>query len=113
MNNVHGTHGTTGIVKHPFLLLIHELAGNLLVQLGDNVVDDAARIIAMGANGSLGEIMQVAGFEDVELVETSVEIGVEGREKGENDGEDGEAAHGAATARGLLGGLRFGHFQID
>lgn len=113
MNNVHGTHSTTGIVKHPFLLLIHELAGNLLVQLGDNVVDNAARIIAMGANGSLGEIVQVTGLEDVVLVKASVEIGVEGREQGEEDGEDGEAAHGAAAAGGLRGGLRFGHSQID
>lgn len=77
MDNVHGTHSTTGIVENPFLFLVHELAGHLLVQLRDDVIDNRASVISVSCNGALGDIMQLTGFEDVELLKTRVEIGVE------------------------------------
>ena len=115
MNDIHGTHRTASIVENPLLLLVHVLAGNLLVQLSDDVVDNAARVVAMGSNGALREIMQMILVENVELIETSVEIGVKGREKGQEDGDEAEAAHGE-TAAGLFAsrGLRtggFGHYD--
>ena len=110
MNDIHGTHRTASIVENPLLLLVHVLAGNLLVQLSDNVVDNAARVVAMSSNGALREIVQMLLVEDVELVETSVEIGVKGREKGQKDGDEGEAAHGETAAGLAASGLRTGGF---
>lgn len=77
MDNVHGTHSTAGIVENPFLFLVHELAGNLLVQLGDDVVDNGASVISVSCNGALGDIVQLTRFEDVELLKTRVEVGIE------------------------------------
>lgn len=77
MDNVHGTHSTAGVVENPFLFLVHELAGHLLVQLRDDVVDNRASVISMSCNGALGDIVQLTGFEDIELLKARVEIGVE------------------------------------
>lgn len=77
MDNVHGTHSTTGVVENPFFFLVHELARNLLVQLGDDVVDNRASVISVSCNGTLREIVQLTGFENVELLKTCVEIGIE------------------------------------
>jgi len=77
MDNVHGTHSATSVVENPFLFLVHELARNLLVQLRDDVVDNRASVISMSSNGALGEIVQLAGFEDVELLKARIEVGVE------------------------------------
>ena len=113
MDDVHGAHCTAGIVKNPFLLLVHVLAGNLLVQLCDNVVDDAAGVVPMSCNGTLREIMQVAGLEDVELLQARIKEGVEGREKGQEDGQETERAHREAATAGLFGvcglRMRLGH----
>ena len=113
MDDVHGAHCTAGIVKNPFLLLVHVLAGNLLVQLRDDVVDHGAGVVTMSCNGTLREVMQVVGLEDVELLETRIEDGVEGREEGQEDREEAERAHGEAGTAGLFRvcGLRtgFGH----
>ena len=111
MNDIHGTHRTASIVKNPLLLLVHVLAGNLLVQLSDDVFDNTTRVVAMSSNGTLREIVQMLLVEDVELVETSVKIGVKGREKGQENSDEAEAAHGE-TAAGLFAsrGLRMGGF---
>lgn len=108
MDNVHGTHRTTGIVKHPFLLGAQVLRANLLLQLGDDEVDNRASVFAMGLDRALREIVQVLGVEDVELVQARVEVAVDGGEEGEEDGQEAEALEreAAAAARGGFPAVR-------
>lgn len=113
MDDVHSAHGTAGIVKHPLLVKVQVVRANGLLQISDDVIDDRARVFAMSLDGALGELVQVLGGEDVELVQARVEEAVDGGEEGEEDGEEAEGADGeAATARRLgAGGL--GHDGWD
>lgn len=53
----------------------------------------------MGLNGALRQVVQVLWVENVELVQARVEKAVDGREEGQEDGENAEVAEGeAATA---------------
>lgn len=116
MDNVHGTHSTTSIVKNPFLVLVDVLAGNLLVQLRDNVVHDSASVVPVCCNGTLREVMQVIRLEDVELFQTRVEEGVESREQGQEDRKEPERTHRearAGAAAGLRRGFTHGVCQIE
>lgn len=112
MDDVHGAHRTTSIVKHPLLLGAQVLGAHLLLQLGDDKVDDGASVITVCLDRALRKIVEVLGIEDVELVQARVEVAVDGGEKREKDGQEAEALEReAATARGGLfagGGLR-GH----
>lgn len=112
MNDVHGTHSTSCIVEHPFLLVAQVLRANLLLQLGNNVIDDGARIFAMGFDCTLGEIVQVVRFEDVELLQARVEEAVDSGEESEEDRQEAETPDRETAARGLVG--RFGgHGEWD
>lgn len=112
VNHVHGAHGTAGIVEHPLLLSAQIVGANLLLELGNNEVDDGAGVFAMGADGALGEVVQVLGVKDVELLEARVEVAVDGGEECQEDGEEAEGLQGEATAAtagagaGGLGGFR-------
>lgn len=90
MDDIHGTHRTASIVKHPFLLGAQVLRADLLLQLGDNEVDNGAGVIAMSLDRALRKIMQVLGVEDVELVQARVEVAVNSGEEGEEDGQEAE-----------------------
>lgn len=108
MDDVHGTHRTTGVVKHPFLLGAQVLRAHLLLQLGDNEVDHGTGVIAVFLDRALREIVQMLRVEDVELVQARVEVAVDSGEQGEEDGQEAEALEGeAAAARGLpaIGGF--------
>lgn len=109
MDDVHRAHGTTGIVENPLLLDAQVLRSNLLLQLGDDEVDDGARVLTMALNGALRQIVQVLRVEDVELVQARVEVAVDRGEQGQENGQeaqipDGEAAAAAAGAGRLLAG---------
>lgn len=104
MDDVHGTHSTTGVVKHPFLLLV-QVDFVLLAQFTNNVVDDGASVIAVGTDSRLRDLVQMLRVEDVELLETCIEVAVERGEEGQEDGEETEGAHGEAAAAGALCGL--------
>lgn len=78
MNDVHCAHGTTGIVENPLLRGAQVVWSNLLLQLGDNEVDDRAGVLAMSLNGALREIVQVLRVENVELLQARVEVAVDG-----------------------------------
>lgn len=108
MDNVHSTHGTTGVVEHPLLLEVQVVDADLGLKLGDNEVDDGIGIIAMGLDGTLRQVVQVLWVEDVELVQARVEVAVDGGEQGQDNGEDAKVAEGeaaTAAARRLLRGL--------
>lgn len=81
MNHVHGAHGTAGIVEDPLLLSAQVVGADLLLELGNDEVDDGAGVFAMGANGALGEIVEVVRVEDVELIQARVEESVDGGEQ--------------------------------
>lgn len=90
MDDVHGTHRTTGIVEHPLLLEVQVLSADLGLELGDDEVDDGVGVIAMGLDGALRQVVQVVRVEDVELVQARVEEAVDGGEKGQEYGDDTE-----------------------
>jgi hypothetical protein len=103
MDDVHGTHRTAGIVENPLLLGVQILGADLLLEFGDNVVDDGTRVLAMGVDGALREIVQMLGFEDVELLQARVEEAVHAGEHGEEEGEKAEGADGETAAARPLG----------
>lgn len=102
MDDVHGTHSTAGIVEDPFLVQVQVGSSDLLLELGDDVVDNGASVLAVGLNGALREIVQMLMVEDVELVQARVEEAVGGGEDREEEGEDAESADGEAAAAGRL-----------
>lgn len=112
MDDVHGTHRTAGIVKHPLLLGAQILRAHLLLQLGHDVVDDGASVLAVSLDRALRQVVKVVRVEDVELVQARVEVAVDGGEERQEDGQEAEALEGeAAAARGGLaaGGGLGGH----
>lgn len=78
MDDVHSTHRTTSIVKHPFLLSTQVLRADFLLQLCDNEIDNGAGVLAVCLNRPLREIVQVLRVEDVELVQSCIEVAVDG-----------------------------------
>lgn len=77
MDDVHGAHGTTSVVKDPFLVEV-DVGGMQAVELGHDVVDDGARVVSMGGDGALGEVVQVLVVKDVELFQVLLEEHVDG-----------------------------------
>lgn len=107
MDNVHSAHCTTGVIENPFLLRVHEGARHRLLQLLNDVFDHAAGVIAMVADCALRDLMQLLLVENIELLQTRIEVAVERGEKCQEGGQETEGAHGeAAAARfgGLLAG---------
>lgn len=96
MDNVHGAHGTTGIVKDPFLVEVDEAAGRRLgVQLVDYVADNRARVVAVGSDAALGQAVQPVGREDVKRLEVGFEKVDERAEDANEQRKEGEnARHG-------------------
>ena len=110
VDHVHGAHGTTRIVEDPLLLGAQVVWTDLLLQLGNNEVDDGTGVLAMSANGALGEIVEMVWVEDVELLQARVEESVDGGEQGQEDGEEAQRLEGEAptAAAGAGAGLGFG-----
>lgn len=108
VDNVHGTHCATGIVKHPLLMDI-DVARQLLAQLVDNVLDNSLRVVAVRGDAALRQVLEMVEVEDVELIEVllgDVEDGGEqGREHGEDAEEGGHSALGLGCRRFLSAGL--------
>lgn len=99
VDDVHGTHGTTSVVEHPLLIVVHVRSNAVaLVQLVDDVLDNSLSIVAVSADGALGQIVKVLGIEDVEGLETLLKDVGDGRNQGEQDGEELEPATDAAAA---------------
>ena len=68
MDDVHGTHGTTGVVKDPFLLDV-DVLGVLLAKLIHNVLHNSPGVLSVLGDRSLRQIVEVLEVEDVELLE--------------------------------------------
>jgi hypothetical protein len=84
-------------------MLVQVGGSDLLLELGNDVVDDGAGVFAVGLDGALGKIVQMLMVEDVELVQARVKEGVDGGEEGQEDGDDAQSAKGeAAAAAGRL-----------
>ena len=113
MNNVHSTHRTAGVIENPFLLRVHIGTGHRLFQLLDDVIDHGAGVIAMIADSTLGDLMQLFLVKDVELIQTRVKVAVKRGEKRQQGGQEAKGPHGEAGAAelgGLLTGGRGGGF---
>jgi hypothetical protein len=115
VDDVHGTHGTAGVVEYPLLLSAQVLGADLLLQLGNNEVDDGVGVLAVGADGALRHIVQVLWVKDVELLQARVEVAVDGGEQSQEDGQEAQGLQGeAATAAAGAGGLGgFGRHLVD
>lgn len=72
VKNVHAAHGTARIVKHPVLVEIH-ISRHLFVELVDNVLDNAPRVVAVLGDAPLRQIVQVVRLKDVEAVQVLVD----------------------------------------
>ena len=97
MNDVHGAHGTAGIVENPLLVEVDVLGdGGAVLQLVDNVLDDGAGVVAVRRDSSLGHIVEVVRLKDVEGVEVLLKQVDDGREDADQDGEELENAPDAA-----------------
>ena len=98
MDDVHSAHGTTSIVEHPLLLLVQVGGSDLLLELGNDVVDNGTGIITVSLDSALGELVQMLVIEDVELVQARIEEAVDGGEQSEEDIDDAQSAEGEAAA---------------
>ena len=109
VDHVHGAHGTAGVVENPLLLGAQVVGTDLLLQLGNDEVDNGASIFAMSADRTLGEIVEVIRVEDVELLQARVEESVDRGEQGEEDGQEAQGLEGeAATATAGAGAAGLG-----
>ncbi len=116
VDDVHGAHGAAGVVEDPLLVVVDVARqADLAAQLVDDEVDDGARVVAVGGDAPLGDIVQLVRLEDVEALEVLVEQVVDGSQGAEQDGDDLEPAAQAARARArrrlFLG--RFGWCHCD
>ena len=98
VDHVHGAHGTAGIVENPLLLGAQVVGADLLLQLSNDEVDDGAGVLAVSADGTLGEIVEVVRVENVELLQARVKESVDGGEQGQEDGQEAQSLEGEATA---------------
>lgn len=96
MDNVHGPHGTAGIVKHPLLVEV-DVRRQLLVQLIRNVLDHGARVVPVLGQRALGHVVEMLQVQHVKLVEVLLQH-VENRRQ--EPGQQREDAQQAADARG-------------
>jgi hypothetical protein len=88
VNHVHGAHGAAGVVEYPFLLGAQVVGADLLLEFGDDEIDDGAGVFAVGADGALRQIVQMLWVEDVKLFKARIEELVDGGEQGQEDGEE-------------------------
>lgn len=98
MDDVHSAHGTACIVEHPFFILVQVGGSDLLLELGNNVVNNGTGVIAVRLDSALGELVQMLVIEDVELVQARIEEAVDGGEQSEEDSDDAQSAEGEAAA---------------
>ena len=105
MDDVHGTHSTTSVVKDPFLLEV-DVLGNLLVKLRDDVLHDRPGVLSVLSDGSLREIVEVIEVEDVELVQVLLDkVDDRAQESCEETENQEELVEAAALRRGRRRGL--------
>lgn len=68
MDDVHGTHSTTGIVEHPFVHISVDTnlrRGIGLRKIPDDVVDHSSSVVGVGLNGRLRQFVQGFGLKDI------------------------------------------------
>ena len=110
VDDVHAAHGATGVIEDPVLLEVDVRRG-ALVELGDNVLNNATRVVAVLGDAALGQVVQVLRVEDVESLEVLLDEVDDRRQQCGQQAEDGqEAAHagrrvGFRRHGGLCGGV--------
>lgn len=85
MDNVHGAHGTAGIVEDILLVQVDMVRMHTRQLLG-NVVYYCLRVIAMGCDTALRQVMQVVLVKDIEGLEILLNQVYDGREYTNQDG---------------------------
>lgn len=96
MDDVHGAHGTAGVVENPLLIVIDMFCGSGAgAQLVDDILDYGARVVAVGLQASQLEVPEVVDLEDVEGLEPLLQY-IPNRRQGTH--ENGDELKPAADA---------------
>lgn len=72
VNNVHGTHSTTGVVEDPFFLSRDGVAVSL-PQRRDNLVNSSSGVVGMQFQGPLGKLVHGCRIKDIKAILTTIE----------------------------------------
>lgn len=81
MNDVHGTHGATGIIENPLLLEVHVGLGRGGLKVRHDIGDNGAGVVAMLGDSTLRESVQLSRVENVEALEVGLEENIDAVKK--------------------------------
>lgn len=78
MDDIHGSHGSTGIIEDPFFLYAEvRFHGRDFAKLRDNARHYSLGLVVMLLNCVEGDLVELLGSENVELFEVGLEDGVD------------------------------------
>lgn len=67
VDDVHGPHGTAGVVEDPLLIEVDVVLGTRqLAELVDDVLDNGPSVVSVGSDAALRQVVEVRWLEDVE-----------------------------------------------
>ena len=96
VDNVHGTHRTTGIVEYPFLVMVDiALDAGLVTKLMYNVVDDGPGVVPVDLNSLFGELVKLLRVEYVKGLQVLFQ---QIDYRGQNANQNGKELEKAADA---------------
>lgn len=104
MDNVHGTHGTASIVKHPILLEV-DRSTVAIAQVINDILNNGASILAVLSQAALRKVIQLIQLENVESIEVLLHENDDRGQQSRQETQDGEQAshsRGAAGAGAFL-----------
>lgn len=81
VDNVHGSHSATGVVEDPLLIQVHKWLGRGVLEVGHDISDDGAGVIAMLRNSTLREAVQLRRVENVETFKVCLQEDVDAAQK--------------------------------
>lgn len=67
VDDVHGPHGTAGVVEDPLLIEVDVVLGTRqLAELVDDVLHNGPSVVSVGSDAALRQVVEVRWLEDVE-----------------------------------------------
>ena len=82
VNHIHSAHGATSIVENPLLVEVHVGLGRGVLEVGDNVGDNRASVVAMLRDCALCKVVQLCWLENVEAFQIRLQESVDAVEHG-------------------------------
>jgi hypothetical protein len=99
MDNVHGTHGTAGVVEDPLLIQV-DVVGVQLRQLAGDLVHNLTRVVPVLLETAQDKIVQVVGLQEVEGLEVLLQDVEDRGQEAEEDGAPGQQTRRTARHHG-------------